>query len=168
MAPSDTDFTIIVPADVSKEEALKRRQVYLRPFLLYTINSYLAELLFLFVGIVFFTGLEDIATKLLWTMILCPLGMGGAMGGLTVVWLTDRYYGRPAIIRSALLHIVVLGGCNLLCYNLDRLYFGYFGARTHPMWFHIRYPFIFLSGVKSAQQLFTDSGQKELAKLFGI
>jgi hypothetical protein len=168
MTLSNTDFTIIVPADVSKEEALKRRQIYLRPFLLYTINSYIAEFLFLTVAIVFFSGWEDIATKLLWTMVVCPLAMGGAMGGLTVVWLTDRYYGRAAIIRSSLLHLVLLGGCNYLCFTLDRLFFGYFGARTHPMWFHLRYPFIFLSGVKSAQQLFTDNGQKELAKLFGI
>lgn len=80
----DMSFTIIVPAQVPKEEALKRRQLYLRPFILYTVNSYLAE------------------------------------------------------------------------------------SVSHPWWFHIRYPIIFLAGIPAANKLFTDDGQKELATKWGI
>ncbi|KAF7725048.1 hypothetical protein EC973_000455 [Apophysomyces ossiformis] len=163
----NTDYTIIVPAEVSKEEAVKRRQIYLRPFILYTVNSYLAESLFLVVSIIFFSGWRDIFTRLIWTMIICPIGMGGAMGGLTVFFLTDKYYGREAIIFSTILHFLVIGTCNFLCFNLDHHY-QYFGSVAHPWWFHIRYPFIFLAGIPAAKKLFTDDGQKELAVKWGI
>ncbi|KAI8078883.1 uncharacterized protein BX664DRAFT_369286 [Halteromyces radiatus] len=163
-ADIDTNYTIIVPTEVSKEEAIKRRQIYLRPFLLYTFNSYLAELLFLVVAIVFFSGLEEIWKKLAWTMILCPIGMGGTMGSLTIFFLTDRYYGREAVIFSTILHFLVMGTCNFLCWNLDRHLGQWFGSASHPLWFHLRYPFIFLLGIPAAQKLFTDEGQKELAK----
>ncbi|KAI8067041.1 hypothetical protein BC940DRAFT_239470 [Gongronella butleri] len=164
---TNTDFTIIVPADVSKEEALKRRRLYLRPFFLYTINSYLAEALFLVVSIIFFSGWRDIFYKFVWTMILCPIGMGSTMGCLTNFFLTDKFYGREGVIFSVILHFLVMGTCNWLCFNLDHHY-EYFGSVSTPMWFHARYPFIFLAGIPAAKKLFTDEGQKELASTWGI
>ncbi|RAQ79204.1 hypothetical protein COH21_012904 [Aspergillus flavus] len=158
-------YQVIVTAEAEeKEEARKRRLIYIRPFILFWFNSLLAEIFFLLVATLFFSGLREIIYKVLWTLIICPLGMGGAMGGITNYFLVDYYYGKRAVWFTALLTLLVLGSCNYLCFSLDH-YFGYFGAQTHPLWFHWRYPAIFMSGWSSGKLLFTDEGQKKLAKL---
>lgn len=155
---------VIISSNEEEEEALKRRIIYIRPFILFWITSLLFELLFLAVAIIFFSGYRDLGTKMIWTLVLCPLGMGGALGSIVSVFLVNRIYGTKAVWFTALLSLLVLGSCNVLCFNLDH-YFGYFGASTHPFWFHWRYPAIFMSGWSTGKLLFTDDGQKQLARL---
>lgn len=155
---------LVTTENEDKEQARKRRAIYIRPFLLFWFNSLLAEVFFLAVAILFFSGFQDLIHKILWTLVICPLGMGGAMGGITNCFLVDHYYGQKAVWFTALLTLLVLGGCNHLCFALDH-YFGYFSASSHPLWFHWRYPAIFMSGWFSGKMLFTDDGQKRLADM---
>jgi hypothetical protein len=155
-------YQVIVTADTEdKEQARKRRLIYTRPFILFWLNSLAAEIFFLTVATLFFSGFREMRNKVLWTLVICPLGMGGAMGGITNYFLVDHYYGQKAVWFTALLTLLVLGSCNYLCFSLDH-HFGYFGAQSHPLWFHLRYPAIFGAGWFSGTLLFTDDGQKKL------
>lgn len=155
---------LVTAGGESEEQARKRRSLYIRPFVLFWASSMLAEILFLVVAVLFFSGWRDIVYKMIWTLILCPLGMGGAMAGITTYFLVDHYYGQKAVWFTALLSLLVFGSCNYLCFALDH-YFDYFGASSHPLWFHLRYPAIFMSGWSSGKLLFTDEGQKTLVNL---
>lgn len=153
---------IVTSGEVPEEEARKRRLLYIRSFLLFWANSMVAEVIFLAAAVIFFSGWRDIVQKAIWTLIVCPLGMGGAMGSITNVFLVDHYYGQKAVWFTAVLTLLVLGSCNQLCFSLDH-HFGYFGASSHPLWFHWRYPAIFLAGWSTGKLLFTDEGQETLA-----
>ncbi|KAL3472839.1 hypothetical protein BJX99DRAFT_234740 [Aspergillus californicus] len=155
---------IVTSGDDHEEQARKRRAIYIRPFVVFWVNSMIAEIVFLLVATIFFSGLCEMIYKVIWTLVICPLGMGGAMGSLTTFFLVDHYYGTKAVWFTAVLTLLVLGSCNYLCFSLDH-YFHYFGASSHPLWFHWRYPAIFLSGWSSGKLLFTDEGQKKLARL---
>jgi hypothetical protein len=154
---------IVTSSDQDEEIARKRRQIYLRPFILFYVSSLLAEVVFLIVAVIFFSGWRDMGNKMLWTLVFCPLGMGGAMGSLTSFFLVDQIYGQRAVWFTAILSLLVLGSCNHLCFLLDH-YFNYFGSTTHPLWFHLRYPGIFISGWSTGKLLFTDDGQKKLVR----
>ena len=157
---------MIITTNEDKPQAKTRRLVYIRPFIVFWAFSVIAEIVFLLAGILVFSGLRDITHKILWTLVFCPLGMGGAMGGITDVFLVDHYYGRKAVWFTAVLSLFVLGSCNYLCFSLDH-HFGWFGAEDHPLWFHWRYPAIFGAGWAAGDLLFTDAGQRRLAA-FGI
>ncbi|KAF7537304.1 hypothetical protein G7054_g3813 [Neopestalotiopsis clavispora] len=161
MAPQ---YQVIITGESDKATAEKRRPVYLRPFLLFYLNSLFAELIFLAVGVFIMTGTRDLMYKILWTLVFCPLGMGGAMGGLINWFIVDHHYGTKAVHFTAILSLLVLSSCNYLCYNLDK-HFGWFGAAEHPLWFHWRYPMIWAVGYLNGKLLFTDEGQKRLARM---
>ncbi|CEJ90091.1 hypothetical protein VHEMI05898 [[Torrubiella] hemipterigena] len=153
---------LITSSDAEKEAASKRRILYLRPFLLFWLTSLAVEIFLLAVAVLFISGTRELIHKMIWTLVLCPLGMGGALGGITNVFLVDVYYGKKAVWFTTLLTFLVLGSCNYLCFSLDH-YFGYFGAEAHPMWFHWRYPALLMMGYNCGNLLFTDEGQKKLA-----
>lgn len=156
------EYQVIITSDEEKGVSAKRRAAYTRPFFLFWLSSFIAEVVFLMVGIFIMTGTRDLIYKVLWTLLFCPFGMGGAMGGIIDYFIVDHYYGNKAVYFTALISILVFGSCNYLCYNLDR-HFGWFGAAEHPLWFHWRYPMIYAVGWWNGKLLFTDEGQKKLA-----
>ncbi|EIT83382.1 hypothetical protein AO1008_03715 [Aspergillus oryzae 100-8] len=148
MAPTNTYQPIITTADVIKA-AQKRRNIYIRPFLLFWLNSLFAEIIFLAIGVFIMTGTRDLFYKVMWTLVFCPLGMGGAMGGLINYFIVDHYYGKKVAHFTGIL----------------ALHFGWFGAAEHPMWFHWRYPMIWAVGYGNGLLLFTNEGQEKLARM---
>ncbi|PWY84313.1 hypothetical protein BO83DRAFT_449849 [Aspergillus eucalypticola CBS 122712] len=116
------------------------------------------------VGVCIMTGTRDLFYKVMWTLVFCPLGMGGAMGGLINCFIVDHYYGKKAAHFTGILSLLVLSACNYLCYNLYR-HFGWFGANEHLMWFHWRYPMIWTVDYCNGLLMFTDRGQERLARL---
>lgn len=160
--PNKMTYQVIITTEDQKPLASKRRTIYLRPFLLFYLNSLVAELIFLAVGTLIMSGTRDLFYKTMWTLVFCPLGMGGAMGGVINHLLVDHYYGKKAAHFTGLLSLLILGNCNYLCYNLDRS-FGWFGAVEHPVWFHWRYPMIWAVGYGNGLLMFTDWGQERLA-----
>ncbi|PYH94016.1 hypothetical protein BO71DRAFT_477103 [Aspergillus ellipticus CBS 707.79] len=160
MAPP---YQPIITSDEDIPAARKLRTIYLRPFLLFWLNSLFAEIIFLAVSVFIMTGTRDLLYKVMWTLVFCPLGMGGAMGGLINCFIVDHYYGKKAAHFTGILSLLVLSACNYLCYNLDRR-FGWFGANDHPMWFHWRYSMIWGVGYANGLFMFTDKGQERLAR----
>lgn len=158
----DKEIILINPDTTA--QIVKRRTLYLRPFILYTFMSGATELLLLTISIVFFSGFYDIHIKFIWTMVFCTIGMGSTMGSLTNFFITDRYTGSKAIWTSAILSSLVLSACNGLCYILAT-HFDYFGAVSHPWYFHLRYPLIFLAGYENGKLLYTEAGFKKLTRL---
>lgn len=159
-----SNYQVLITGEQDIKTAEKRRSVYLRPFLLFWLNSLFAEVIFLAVGVFIMTGTQDLFYKVMWTLVFCPLGMGGAMGGLINIFIVDHYYGKKAAHFTGILSLLLLSTCNYLCYSLDR-HFGWFGAAEHPMWFHWRYPMIWAVGYYNGLLLFTDKGQERLASL---
>ncbi|KAF0328594.1 hypothetical protein GQ607_004006 [Colletotrichum asianum] len=159
---SEPNLQPIITSPEEKPAASKRRAIYLRPFLLFYINSFIFEVAMLIVSIVFFSGWRDMLPNFMWTIVFCPLGMGGAMGGLINAFIVDRIYGARAVHLAAIMSVLVLGACNDLCYNLD-LVFGWFGARDHFWWWHWRYLGIWFVGYTNGKLMFTDQGQETLA-----
>lgn len=155
-------YQILITSDEDKAHAAKRRTLYLRPFLLFWLNSFIFEVTILIFSIFAFSGFRDMFPRLMWTIVFCPLGMGGAMGGLINAFFVDVLYGDKAVQFCAILSVLVLGSCNLLCYNLD-LVFGWFGAADHFWWWHWRYLLIYVVGYGNGKLLFTDKGQEKLA-----
>jgi hypothetical protein len=155
---------IILVSEDSPAQVIKRRNLYLRPFLLYTFMSGAIELVLFILSIIFFSGLHDLHIKFAWTMIFCTIGMGSTMGSLTNYFITDRYTGKRAIWISAFLSSGVLSACNFLCFILAN-HFDYFGAIDHPWYFHIRYPLIFVGGYQNGKLLYTEEGFRKLTKL---
>ncbi|KAJ5987974.1 hypothetical protein N7481_003184 [Penicillium waksmanii] len=161
---TENNFQVLHTEEADIKTAKKRRMIYLRPFLLFYGGSLIAEIVFLAVGVFIMTGTRDLLYKVLWTLVFCPLGMGGAMGGIINCFIVDQYYGKKAVHFTALLSLLILSSCNVLCYNLDR-HFGWFGASDHPMWFHWRYPMIWAVGYQNGLLMFTDEGQRKLVRM---
>lgn len=154
---------ILINPDTSAQ-IIKRRNLYLRPFLLYTLMSGATELVLFLISIVVFSGLHDVHIKFVWTMVFCTIGMGSTMGSLTNYFITDRYSGSTAVWMSAFLSSIVLSACNFLCFILAN-HFDYFGAVDHPWYFHLRYPLIFLGGYQNGKLLYTEAGFRKLTRL---
>lgn len=161
---TSSTYQVLVTSDQDKEMAEKRRALYIRPFLLFWINNFIFEVLMLLASVLVFSGLDDMLHKVLWTLVICPLGMSGALGSLINAFCVDRLYGARAVQFCAVMSVLVLGGCNILCYNLD-LIFGWFGAQQHYWWWHWRYPMIYLSGYSTGKLLFTEEGQEKLTRM---
>lgn len=156
-------YQVLITSEEDKAVAEKRRAIYIRPFLLFWLSSLIFEVTMLTTGIIFFSGFRDMFPKIMWTLFFCPLGMGGAMGGLVNAFAVDRLYGTRAVHFCAILSTLVLGACNILCYNLD-LVFGWFGAEHHFWWWHWRYVMIYFVGYFNGKLMFTDKGQEMMSK----
>lgn len=161
MAPS-APYQVLITSEDDVATASKRRAIYLRPFVLFWVNTFLFEVAMLIVSVVAFSGWTHMFEKTMWTLIFFPLGMAGAMGGLINTFIVDRLYGGRAVHFVAILSVLVLGICNDLCYNLD-LVFGWFGARDHFWWWHWRYLLIWFTGYSNGKLMFTDEGQRHLS-----
>lgn len=111
-------------------ERLAARRRYLRPIVVATAFSWVAELwLLLFYG-VYLSDEGSLLYKIIWTLGFCGLGMGLALGALIDVLLVDRVSPRRAVWSTAALSFATLGvACNLLCMFLDPVGSGGWGCR---------------------------------------
>lgn len=79
----------------------------------------------------------NIFYKIVWTLLFCGVGMGGALGSLINLLIVDRLVGQKAVWATVALSFVLLGVmCDGLCLNLDRI-FNYFGGSAHSLEFVI-------------------------------
>lgn len=85
-----------------------------------------AEIFYLVVwGMVLFPA-GSWAGKVVWTL-TCGLAMGAVIGTLTLLWVEPRYTGQSALLRAALVVVVIGSYCAWLCSRID-IRFGYFGG----------------------------------------
>jgi hypothetical protein len=113
------------------------RNKYARPLKVSLIFCIGGEFLLLLVfGILLFPE-GNLFYKILWTLLFCGVGMGGALGSLITLLIVDRLEGQKAVWATVALSFVLLGIlCDLLCLNLDSI-FNYFGGSAHSLEFVI-------------------------------
>jgi hypothetical protein len=111
------------------------RNKYVRPLKVSLIFCIGGEfLLLLLFGILLFPA-GNLFYKILWTLLFCGVGMGGALGSLINLLIVDRLDGQKAVWATVALSFVLLGiFCDLLCLNLDSI-FNYFGGPAHSFEF---------------------------------
>ncbi|RHZ67155.1 uncharacterized protein CDV56_108776 [Aspergillus thermomutatus] len=80
------NYQVLISGEQDAKVAEKRRAVYLRPFLLFWLNSLFAEVIFLAVGILIMTGTRDLFYKVMWTVTIRREGLETS-GWL---WIVDR------------------------------------------------------------------------------
>jgi hypothetical protein len=112
-----SNYQALITGEQDSKFAEKRRSIYLRPFVLFWLNSLFAEVTFLAVGVFIMTGTRALFYKVMWTLLFCPLGMGGAMGGLINLFIVDHYYGKKAAHFTGILSLLILSTCNYLSLN---------------------------------------------------
>jgi hypothetical protein len=140
------------------------RADYIRPITLgITITAFGEVLIFILRGLLLFPE-EDMLTKLAWTA-TCGIAMGAVIGALINVFVTGRLAGCRAMITCALIYIVVLSYCSVLCYRID-LTIGYFGARSNPELF-LAGGFVpaLVTSIPYAWFLFSEQGSTILEKV---
>ncbi|KAH9991329.1 hypothetical protein F4779DRAFT_609654 [Xylariaceae sp. FL0662B] len=115
-------YQVLITSLDDKVNAEKRRTLYPRPFFLFWLGSFIFEVTILIISVFAFCGFRDFSSIFMWTIFFCPLGMGGAMGGLINAFFVDTLYGAKAVQFCAILSVLVLGSCNILCYNLDLVF----------------------------------------------
>lgn len=139
------------------------RRQYLRPLWLGILVAMTGELFVFLVFGILLNGPGSWATKLVWTLGFCGIGMGSTVGTFVDLLIVGRLSGVRAIAATCALSTAILGvACNVLCWWLD-LGLHYFGGAEHPMLF-------LLSGIAASAAggvalgalLFTDAGSRWL------
>ena len=108
-----------------------------RTIKLFILLGWMAETSFLFFGMVMFPQLHPpLLPRLIWTQILCGIGMGAAAGAIAYLAGSRFKQGsRAALILTAAGGIVFFV-CGLVCYFVDtRAGMDYFGAIENPVLF---------------------------------
>ena len=108
-----------------------------RTIKLFILLGWIAETTFLFFGMVMFPQLHPpLIPRLIWTQILCGIGMGAAAGAIAYLAGSRFKQGsRAALILTAAGGIVFFV-CGLVCYFVDtRAGMDYFGAVQNPVLF---------------------------------
>ena len=125
--------------DLYAESAEARRPF--RTIKLFILGGWIAETSFLFFGMIMFPQLHPpLIPRLLWTQILCGIGMGAAAGALA--YLAGARYKQGS--RAALILTAIAGGaafvvCNNVCYFVDSLPgMDYWGRLENPLLFMVK------------------------------
>jgi hypothetical protein len=109
-----------------------------RTIKLFILMGWIAETSFLFFGMIMFPQLHPpLIPRLIWTQILCGIGMGAAAGAIAYLAASGFKQGS----RAALIFTAIGGGsvyfvCNNLCYFIDGLPgMDYWGRLENPALF---------------------------------
>lgn len=127
-----------------------------------------AELLFLIIGLVLFPDNGPLLWRLVWTLGLCGIGMGAAVGG--IVYLTGHRFtrgSRAARVTTAITAAVGYSVCQTLCWGLDHnVGLNYWGSLDLPELFLIKgYTAATLGGVVGSFLLNSPTGERLLQRL---
>lgn len=108
-----------------------------RTIKLFILMGWMTETFFLFFGKVMFPQLHPpLIPRLIWTQILCGIGMGAAAGAIAYLAGSRFKQGsRAALIATAVGGLVYVA-CNNVCYFVDtRPGVDYWGAVENPLLF---------------------------------
>jgi hypothetical protein len=109
-----------------------------RTIKLYILLGWMTETFFRFFGMVMFPQLHPpLIPRLIWTQILCGIGMGASAGGIGYLAASRFKQGsRAALILTAVGAGAVYFACNNVCYFVDtRPGVNYWGAQLNPTLF---------------------------------
>lgn len=148
--------------------ASDHRARYLRPIKLSIFFAVLGEAaLFVVFGLILYPE-GNIVNKLLWTVVFCGLGMGGAGGAMIVIFVVDRITGMKAILSTTLISVIMVGvACNYLCLTLDQTFRYFGGAENSALFISSSVIMSALGGAVIGWLCFTDRGRTYGRQLFG-
>ena len=112
-----------------------------RTIKLYIFLGWIAETTFLFFGMFMFPQLHaPWINRLIWTQIMCGIGMGAAVGALAYVAASGFKQGsRAALIITGLVAGTAYVVCGTVCYWVDALPgMDYWGSHENPPMFHYK------------------------------
>jgi hypothetical protein len=131
--------------------------------------GWLSETTFLFFGMIVFPQLHpSLLGRLIWTQILCGIGMGAAAGAIAYLTASSFKQGsRAALIITALAGATVLAVCNTVCFFVDtRPGMDYWGSHENPALFLTKgYIASILGGLVGSWLLNTKKGVTVLDKI---
>lgn len=131
--------------------------------------SWICETIFLFVGMIVFPQLHpSLIGRLIWTQILCGIGMGAAVGAIAYLATSSFKQGsRAALIITAIAGATVLAACNTVCFFVDtRPGMDYWGTHENPALFFAKgYVAAIFGGVVGSLLLNTERGMSVLNKI---
>ena len=127
---------VAVPNDTYLESDEARRPV--RTIKLFILGGWIAETSFLFFGMIMFPQLHPpLIPRLIWTQVLCGIGMGAAAGAIAYLAASRYKQGsRAALILTAIGAGLTYVVCNNVCYFVDSLPgMDYWGRVENPVLF---------------------------------
>ena len=122
--------------DLLVESPEERRPV--RMIKLFIFLGWICETAFLFFGMIWFHQLHPpLIPRLIWTQILCGIGMGASAGAIAYLAASRFKQGsRAALIWTAIGAGAVYFACAQVCYVVDRMPgVNYFGSQVNPLLF---------------------------------
>jgi len=135
----------------------------------FILLGWLSETFFLFFGMVMFPQLHPpLIPRLIWTQILCGIGMGAAAGAIAYLAASNFKEGsRDALILTAIAGATVLAVCNTVCFFVDtRPGMDYWGSHENPALFLTKgYIASILGGLVGSWLLNTKGGVSVLNKI---
>jgi hypothetical protein len=140
-----------------------------RTIKLYILLGWSCETAFLIFGMIMFPQIHPpLIPRLIWTQIMCGLGMSSAAGGLG--WMAASRFkqgSRAALIITGTVSAAVFVICANVCYFVDRLPgMDYWGTHENPTLFVLKGNIGgFLLGVTGSWLLNTKRGQRVLNKI---
>ena len=145
-----------------------KRKDFVRPIIVATIFTWLAELILLLYYGIYLSEEGELLNKIIWTLGFCGLGMGLALGSIINLIVVGKNNVKTKIFYTIVLSTLVLGvACNALCMELDK-HFKYFGGAEN-VYLHFLPSFFaaIIGGWFLGWLLFTPKGDKLLTK-FGL
>jgi hypothetical protein len=112
-----------------------------RTIKVFILLSWLSETTFFFFGMIVFPQLHpSLIGRLIWTQILCGIGMGAAAGAIAYLAASGFKQGsRAALVITAIAGITVLAACNTVCFFVDtRPGMDYWGTHENPALFLVK------------------------------
>ena len=153
--------------DLYIESAEERRGV--RTIKLFIVLGWLSETAFLFFGMIVFPQLHpSLIGRLIWTQILCGIGMGAATGAIAYLAASGFKQGsRAALIITAIAGATVFAVCNTVCFFVDsRPGMDYWGSHENPALFLTKgYVVSIIGGLVGSWLLNTKRGVSVLDKI---
>src|SRR6516164_2180303 len=157
---------VAVPNDTYLESDEARRPV--RTIKLFILGGWIAETSFLFFGMIMFPQLHPpLIPRLIWTQVLCGIGMGAAAGAIGYLASSPFKQGSRAALISTASAGIVFAVCAGVCYFVDtRPGMDYWGSQENPALFLGKGIIggLFL-GVVGSWLLNTDRGMSVLDKI---
>jgi hypothetical protein len=140
-----------------------------RTIKVFIVLGWLSETTFLFFGMIVFPQLHPpLIPRLIWTQILCGIGMGAAVGALAYLAASGSKQGsRAALIITAIMGATAFAVCNSVCFFVDsRPDMDYWGTHENPALFLTKgYLVSILGGIVGSWLLNTKNGVSVLNKI---
>ncbi|MCS0601402.1 hypothetical protein NX794_09195 [Streptomyces sp. LP11] len=103
----------------------------------FVLTGFVGEASFLVLGLVLFPDHGPLLWRLVWTLGLCGIGMGAAVGALTYLATAGLAPGsRASYAATAVSGALLFAVCQTLCWSLDHnVGLNYWGSRDMPALF---------------------------------